>query len=376
MSRFMRYATRFLGALATLSLLALPLMSCQAGAAEITTTTTVTATVSKAPETVTVTKDVQATEAVTAAPTTTTATTPATATSPVSNAGFPLTITDDLGRTITLAKAPQRIVSLAPSNTEVLFALGLGDRVVGDTTWCNYPAAAQTKEKVGDYANINIEKVVALKPDLVLAEDLQKAKTIPALEALGIPVYTVIPHNMAEIMASFTTIGKLTGAEGQAQALVADMQARIRYITGKTAGLTDAQRPRVLYAIWGDPLMSVGDDTPIYEMIRGAGGTSIVKAGVEGFPTLSLEEVIAANPQLIICNVDPWPTGVDVVTAMNGEARLKTTEAMAKGRVYGINASLTNQPNPRIVEGYEWLAALLHPELFPEFVAKYVNQAK
>jgi iron complex transport system substrate-binding protein len=336
MSRILKYSYRALGFLAAAAVLVLPLASCKPSESQ-TTSSTAAATVA---------------------------------------VSYPLTITDGLGRTITLARAPQRIVSLAPSNTEILFALGLGDKVVGDTTYCVYPAAAQTKQKVGDYANINIEKVESLNPDLVLAEDLQKAKTIPALEALGISVFAVVPHNMNEVMQSFTTIGKLTGAASQAQVLVADMQNRIKYITDKTSKLTDAQRPRVLYAIWGDPLMSVGSDTPLYEMIKGAGGVSIIEASVTGFPTLALELVVAMNPQLIICNVDPWPTGTEVVQALAGESRLGITEAGAKGKIYGVNASLTNQPTPRIVDGYEWLAALIHPELFPEFVAKYVNQTK
>jgi iron complex transport system substrate-binding protein len=334
MFRLSKYRLRALGLLAVLLLLSLPLAACQSGGVK------------------------------------------SAAASSENTSGYPLTLTDDLGRTVTIPRAPQRIVSLAPSNTEILFALGLGDRVVGDTTFCTYPAAAQTKAKVGDYANINIERVESLNPDLVLAEDLQKAKTIPALEALGIPVYALVPHTMGEIMSSFTTIGRLTGTIAQAQALVTDMQNRIKHITDETAKLTDAQKPRVLYAIWGDPLMSVGGDTPIYEMIKGAGGVSIIGAGITGFPTVSLEVVVDANPQLIICNVDPWPTGTEVVKALASEPRLGSTEAGAKAKIYGVNASLTNQPTPRIVDGYEWLAAIIHPELFPEFVSKYLNQTK
>lgn len=286
---------------------------------------------------------------------------------------FPMTVTDDLGRTVTISRVPQRIVSLAPSNTEIVFALGLGDKLVGDTTFCNYPPEAQTKEKIGGYSDTNIEKVVSLEPDLVLAEDIHKQQVIPALERLGITCYALVPHNLDEIMASIQTVGRLTGTSKAAQSIVSDMQKRIKAVSDKTAKLAGSQKPRVLYVIWGDPLMSVGVDTPINEMINLAGGVSIVKAGITGFPTLSLEEVIAANPQVIVCNVDPYPAGDDVVKSIQQESRLGVTDAVAKGQVYGINASLTNQPVPRIIQGLEWLAAIIHPELFPKFVTEYMG---
>lgn len=286
---------------------------------------------------------------------------------------FPMTVTDDLGRTVTIGKIPQRIVSLAPSNTEILFDLGLGDKVVGDTMYDDYPAAAQDKPHVGGYSDIDVEKVVSLAPDLILAEDIHKAEVIPALERLGFTVYAVVPHNLDEIMASVTTIGRLTGANKEAKSIVADMQKRIKAVSDKTAELTDAQRPSVLYVLWQDPLMSVGTDTPIYEMINLAGGKSIVQSGT-GYPTLSLEEVIDSNPQVVVCNVDYSFAGGDApLQFMLTEPRLKGVAAVTAGRVYGINASLTNRPVPRIIDGLEWMAAMIHPELFPQFVTEYMG---
>jgi iron complex transport system substrate-binding protein len=284
-----------------------------------------------------------------------------------------MTVTDDLGRTITLDKAPQRIVSLAPSNTEILFDLGLGDKVVGDTIYDDYPAAAVNKPHVGGYADIDVEKVVSLAPDLILAEDIHKAEVIPALERLGFKVYALVPHNLDEITASVSTIGRITGTSGAAKPIVADMQKRIKAITDKTNDLTDTQKPRVLYVIWQEPLMSSGVDTPIYEMITKAGGTSIVQ-GQTGFPTLSLESVIDSNPQVVICNVDnSFPGGDAPLVFVQTETRLKGVAAVASGKVYGINASLTNRPVPRIIDGFEWMAGMIHPELFPQFVTKYMN---
>ncbi|RJO62204.1 MAG: cobalamin-binding protein [Dehalococcoidia bacterium] len=286
---------------------------------------------------------------------------------------FPMTVSDDLGRTITIDKAPQRIVSLAPSNTEILFDLGLGDRVVGDTLYCDYPEAAKSKPKIGGYSDIDIEKVVSLTPDLILAEDIHKAEVIPALERLGFKVYALVPHNLTEITDSVSTIGRLTGTSKEAKSIVADMQKRIKAITDKTLNLTDAQKPRVLYVLWQEPLMSSGTDTPIYEMITKAGGNSIVQTQT-GFPTLSLESVIDANPQVVICNVDyAFPGGDAPLVFVQTEPRLKTIAARVSGKVFGINASLTNRPVPRIIQGFEWMAAMIHPELFPQFVTKYMG---
>ncbi len=286
---------------------------------------------------------------------------------------YPLTVTDDLGRTVTIEEEPQRIVSLAPSNTEILFALGLGDRVVGDTLYCDYPDAALSVEKVGGYSDVDIEKVVSLDPDLILAEDIHKSDVIPALENLGYTVYAVVPYNLNDIMASITTIGMLAGATQEAESIVNDMQTRIDNIVEKTQGLAEDQKPSVLYVIWQEPIMSSGIDTPIYEMITKAGGISIVQDET-GFPTLSLESVIDADPDVIICNVDYSYEGGDApLVFMQTESRLKTVSALINGKVYGINASLTNRPVARIIDGFEWMAAMIHPELFPEFVEKYMG---
>ena len=286
---------------------------------------------------------------------------------------FPMTVMDDLGRTLTIDKAPQRIVSLAPSNTEILFDLGLGDRVVGDTIYCDYPDAAKSITKIGGYSDIDIEKVVSLNPDLILVEDIHKAEVIPALERLGFKVYALVPHNLNEIMNSVSTIGRLTGANNEAKTIVSDMQKRIKTITDKTAKLTAIQKPRVLYVIWQDPIMSSGTDTPIYDMINKAGGTNVAPDDT-GFPTISLESVIAADPQVVICNVDNSYTGGDApLVFMQTEPRLKTIAAVVNGKVYGIDASLTNRPVPRIIQGFEWMAAMIHPELFPQFVSQYMG---
>jgi iron complex transport system substrate-binding protein len=275
-----------------------------------------------------------------------------------------VTITDDLGREVSIVEEPMRIVSLAPSNTEILFALGLGGRVYGVTEYCDYPDEVMDIEKVGGYSDADIERIVAINPDLILAEDLHKTEVIPVLEDLGFTVIALVPHNLQEVMNSITLVGELTGAEAAAAQIVDDMTQRIDEITDITDGLTEEEKVRVLYVIWHDPIMSVGTDTRIHELIEMAGGINIAEVGGEGYPTLTLEEILSINPQVIIVNVEDYEGGDVSLQSILNETRLSEVDAVVNGRVYGINADLTNRPTPRIIEGLELMAEMIHPELF------------
>jgi iron complex transport system substrate-binding protein len=190
---------------------------------------------------------------------------------------------------------------------------------------------------------------------------------------MGYKVYAVVPHNLDEIMDSISAIGRLTGTANEAKSITSDMQKRIKAVTDKTDNLTITQKPQVLYVIWQDPIMSSGTDTPIYDMINKAGGSSVAPDET-GFPTISLESVIAADPQVVICNVDNTYDGGDApLVFFQTEPRLKGIAASTSGKIYGINASLTNRPVPRIIQGFEWMAAMIHPELFPQFVTQYMG---
>ena len=277
---------------------------------------------------------------------------------------FPMTIADDLGRTVNVEKAPERIVSLAPSNTEIIFALGLGDKLFGVTEFCDYPEEALEKEKVGGFSDVDIEKVVAINPDLIFATDIHKQEVIPALEKLGFTVISLVPHNLEEVMDSIVLIGELTGTEERADQIVDDMEKRIKRITDKTDNLKESEKPRVLYVIWHEPIMSVGTDTRIHELIEKAGGINIAQVAGEGYPTLTLEEVVNANPQVIIANVEDYEGGDISLQFILDETRLGGLDALINQCVYGINADLTNQPIPRIVQGLELMAKMIHPEIF------------
>ncbi|UCE97289.1 MAG: cobalamin-binding protein [Dehalococcoidia bacterium] len=276
----------------------------------------------------------------------------------------PITITDDLDRVVILEEKPSRIVSLAPSNTEIIYALGLENKLIGVTQFCNYPIEALEKEIVGGFSDVDIEKVISLNPDLILAEDIHKHEVIPALEGHGLKVIAIVPHNLQEVMESIILIGKVTGNEDKAIQIVDEMKNRVRAITDKTNKLKDQERPKVLYVIWHEPMMSVGNDTRIHELIEKAGGVNVAAAAGEGYPTLTLEEIISVNPQVIIVNEEEYEGGDISLMFVLNETRLAIVDASKNGRIYGINADLTNRPTQRMVLALELIANMIHPEIF------------
>ena len=275
----------------------------------------------------------------------------------------PGNIVDGLGRQVTINAVPQRIVSLAPSNTEILFALGLGDKVVGVTEYCNYPEAAKTKPKVGGFSTVDIEKVVSLRPDLVLATQIHSKTIIPALEKLGLTVVALTPSSLTGVLDSITLVGKITGQSKEASELVKDLSTRIKAIADKTQKLSPAQRPRVFYVTWHDPLMTAGTGTLSNDVISQAGGQNIA-SDITGDKTIDLETVINRDPEVIIVSVG-MGTGEDSPWQyIKSESRLKNTQALLTDRVYKIDGDLIHRPGPRIVEALEQMAQFIHPELF------------
>jgi iron complex transport system substrate-binding protein len=273
-------------------------------------------------------------------------------------------IIDDLGRQITIHDIPpQKIVSLAPSNTEILFALGLDDKVVGVTEFCNYPQAATTKPKVGGFSTVDIEKVVSLEPDLVLATKIHAKTAIPALEELGLTVIALAPGYLHNVLNSIILVGKATGQNRQALELINNLRTRIEAVVDRTQTLAPSQRPRVLYLTWHDPLMTAGIGTLANDVITKAGGQNIAY-DITGDKTIDLETVISRDPQVIIASVG-MGTGKDLPWQyVKSEPRLKNTQALLNNRVYKIDGDLIHRPGPRIVEGLEQIAIFIHPELF------------
>jgi iron complex transport system substrate-binding protein len=285
--------------------------------------------------------------------------------SPSGKPESPIQITDQLGRTVGLARVPERIISIAPSNTEILFALGLTDKIVAVTEYCNYPPEAEEKASIGGFSTPNIEELVALSPDLVLATSIHQNQIIPNLEQRGITVFALAPETLDEVLESITLIGKITGKEEEASGLVGEMKERTKAVTDKTGSLSGAQKPTVLYIVWHDPLMTAGSGTLHDELFRTAGSRNMA-GDLTGYADISLEAVIDANPQVMIAGVG-MGTGADAPFqfALN-EPRLKNIDARLNNRVHAIDVDLIGRAGPRIVDALEQLAGFIHPELFPE----------
>jgi len=270
-----------------------------------------------------------------------------------------ITVTDDAGRQVTLKGLPTRIVSLAPSNTEVLYALGLGDRVVGVTEYCDYPPEAKQKPKIGGFANIDLEKVIGLDPDLVLATNIHAGAVVSELQKRGVTVVVVEPKNVDDVLAKIAFVGKLTGKSDNATRLTAQLKNRIDAVTAKvTAAKT---KPRVFYEI-DKSLYTVGPGSFIDDMITKAGGLNIAADAKGAYTQLSPEAIIAKDPQVILLGDINFGESPESVKARPGWANIS---AVRNGRVIPIaDENVVSRPGPRIVEGLELIARALYPELF------------
>ena len=278
---------------------------------------------------------------------------------------YPLSVTDDLGRNVTISSEPQSIISLAPSNTEILFALGLGDKVIAVSTYCNYPLEVQNKAKIGGFSTVNIEKVVDLRPDLVLAAcGVQKA-VVKELERLGLTVIALDAKSIEDVLENIGLVGKAAGQLETARELTANLEQRIRAVTDKITDLPDHQRPRVFYEVQYEPLMTSGPGTFINDLIHLAGGVNIASDAAAKYPVYNLEILIERNPELIIISVGHGSIAASVEAAKSRE-RWQIIDAVKNNRVYGVNADLVSRPAPRIVDGLEEIARFIHPDLFKE----------
>ena len=260
-------------------------------------------------------------------------------------------------RLICFNETPERIISLAPSNTEILFALGLGDKVVGVTDWCDYPPEALEKEKVGGPWTPDVEKILALQPDLILASDTNPFDIITNLEGLGLTVFGIKSIDLADVQNDIRTVGEITDKEVEAQVLTSEMTEGIQAVTDVTSELEE--RPKVFYLI-DQYLWTVGQGTFIHELIVKGGGVNICQ-NITGYAMITIEEVIARNPEVIITSSLP---GV-YEWAMN-ETSLNSTDARQNNRVFVCDDNLAQRPGPRLVDGLEWFAYFIHPEIFDE----------
>jgi iron complex transport system substrate-binding protein len=267
---------------------------------------------------------------------------------------------DALGRRITVAEPPKRIVSLAPNITEILYALNIGHRVVGVTVYSDYPDEAKQKPKVGSYVNLNIEKIVSLKPDLIIGTYGGNPKaTVLHLEELGFPVYVTRTETVAEMLTMIEHIGSITYTSEKASVLVNTLRERINAVTRK---VRNAKHPLVLLEINAKPLITTGSGSFQHEIIGLAGGKNLAGYSPARYPQYSLEDVVRKQPDVILISTMDRSGLFEQHKAE--WMRWENIPAVQKGRIYFINSDLIDRASPRIVDGLEEMARLIHPALF------------
>ncbi|MDQ2855052.1 MAG: cobalamin-binding protein [Acidobacteriota bacterium] len=265
---------------------------------------------------------------------------------------------DEAGRLVRVPGNVTRIVSLAPNLTEIVYAVGAGDRLVGDTEYCDYPAEAKRVAKIGDTMHPSIERIIALTPEVVLVSTASQLEAFTAqLDQQHIAVYVTNPRSLEEVFHSIETLGDLFGTREQTTVMVADLRKR-------TATLEAAIRPvkslKVFYQVAGEPLYTIGREAYLTDLVRRAGGVSVTADVPGAFPRFSDEAALAARPEAIIL-----PTGGSMGSANSAVAPpLKNAPAVLNNRVYKINDDHLSRPGPRLLDGLEEMARALHPEAF------------
>lgn len=272
------------------------------------------------------------------------------------------TFKDALGREISVPAPPKRLIALAPNLTEILYALGLGERVVGVTNHCNYPPEASLKPKVGSYIHLNVEKIISLAPDLVIGTvDGNERNVLDLLQQARIKVFFVNPRNVRQAIETISTVGLVCGLPETARYLSDQLTTRVDRILEATAG---REKPLVFLQINIQPIMTVNRNTVHHDLIHLAGGDNMTADEPVTYPRISLEEVIRRKPEVIL------------VSSMEREGRFEKARqdwlqwtsipAVQKGRVHLIDSDVIDRPSPRVVDGLEIMAKLLHPEVFKQ----------
>ena len=270
-------------------------------------------------------------------------------------------VTDETGRRVVVPFTVNRIVSLAPNLTETIYALGLEEKLAGDTDYCDTPPAAKFKPHVGSMLNPSLEAIVALHPDLVLAtaNSANRRETVDALARLGVAVYATDPRTVRGMFESIAHVSNLIGATQQGNALIARLQARIDALQSRLADLPPVH---VLFVVWDDPLITIGQNTFIADALRWCGAESVVIAK-QDWPQLSFEEVLRLQPEYIILTSNHSGSSATQLGALRSRPVWKQLRAVELGRV--VNASdEIDRPAPGLIDAIEELAHILHPEAF------------
>ncbi len=268
-------------------------------------------------------------------------------------------MTDLAGRQVNLPQAPKRVVSLAPSITELVYALGREEVLKGTTQFSNHPLKARELPRIGSYARPDLELILGLKPDLVLAiRDGNPRHAIERLDALNIPVFALDSKNIEEIVLSIEALGEILNARAQAGILIEDMQKRMEQVEQKVAK-TDF-RPNVFFQADANPVIGVGESTFINEIISLSGGKNAI-AGASGYPRMGWEDILRINPDVVI--IASMAGGKNKEQLLQSWLRWPQLQAVQNERVHVVDADIFERPTHRLVEGLEILMGIIHPEL-------------
>ena len=269
------------------------------------------------------------------------------------------TLKDSEGRTLVLSAPPQRIVSLVPSLTEIIYALGGQERLVGVTDFCDWPPEVREKPRVGGMLAPNLEVIVALRPDVIVAtSEGNSQETLQQLKRLNIPVFAVNPHRFSDVMTMIAQLGELTGRQSAVGPLVEGLVRRVHTVEN---AVRPYPRPKVLYVLWPEPLIVPGREGLVTELIELAGGTSVTAQEPASYPRFSLEAVAARSPEVIIL---ARHGGDGTPLARAPWERLIALPAVRAGRIHSVDGSYLHRYGPRVVDGLEMLARVIHPEAF------------
>ena len=270
------------------------------------------------------------------------------------------TFKDEVGREIAVPFPPKRVVSLAPNITEVLFSLGLDEEIVGVSIHCNFPEKAKTKIRVGSYISLDYEKIISVKPDLVIATGVGNTRDmVDRLEQLGLSTYVIYPKNFEDILRSIIHIGQVVNREKEARSIVEGMKKRRQRVIELTK---DLPPPKVFVQIGDAPMVTVGKGSFADDLIRIAGGENIAEDEKEVYPRFGMEEILKRAPEVIvISSMNPEGDYQKVLREWN---RWKMIPAVKNGRVHIMNSDLIDRPSPRIIDGLEEIARILHPDRF------------
>jgi len=272
------------------------------------------------------------------------------------------TVTDEIGRKVKISNYPKRIISLAPSITEILFALHLNEEIIGVTDYCDFPAAATNKPKIGGFINPSIEKIVSLKPDLIIGtRDGNLMETIHRLSDFGFSVYLINPKSFNGVTKTIHRIGEMVGREEESKKIIGNMVLKKEDIVTRTKSFL---KPKVFFQIGYTPIITVGKGTLADDLIRLAGGRSISENELINYPLYTIETILLKAPEIII--MSSMESKRDYLNLVKMWQNWKTIPAVKMNAIYIVDSNLVDRPTPRIVEGLEALVRMIHPEVLTE----------